>query len=46
VGAQALRDAGSEAVGLNQHGDQFFEIVDPGAFGQVAKRFDAPLAGL
>ena len=46
VGAQALGDAGSEPVGLNQHRDQLFEIVHPGTLGQVPQSFHAAFAGL
>src|ERR1700722_7072278 len=46
VRAQALRDAGTETVGLNQHRDQLLQIVDPGTLGQVAQRLDAALTGL
>ena len=46
VGAQALRHAGAEAVGLNQHRHQLLQIVHAGAFGQIAQGFDAAFAGL
>jgi hypothetical protein len=43
--AQGLGDAGSEAVGLNQGGDQGADVIDAGALGEIAERLDARFAG-
>jgi len=43
VRAQALCDAGTEAVGLDQHRDQLLQIVDTRALSQVAQGFHAAL---
>ena len=46
VTAQAGGDAGAEPVRLDQHRHQLLEVLDRGAVGQIAQRFDAALAGL
>ncbi len=46
VRAQALGDACTEAVGLDEHGDQLLEVVDTGALGEVAQGFHAAFTGL
>src|SRR5947209_8478825 len=45
MGAQALAHAGAEAVVLDQDRDQLAEFRFSGAFGKVAQRLTAPLAG-
>jgi hypothetical protein len=40
-----LGDAGTEAVGLNQHANQGANVVDASAFGQITHGFGAGLAG-
>ena len=45
VNAKGLGHAGSEAVGLDQGSDERANIFHAGAGGQIAKRFDARLAG-
>ena len=43
--AEGLGDAGSEAVGLNEGSDEGANVVDAGAFGEVAESLDAGLSG-
>ena len=43
--AQSLRNAGAEAIGLDQSGDQGANIIDAGAIDEIAQGFGARFAG-
>src|ERR1700685_523369 len=45
MNTQGLRNTGPETVGLNERSDQRTNVVNAGALGEIAKRFDARLSG-
>src|SRR5438105_13801130 len=42
MGAEGLGNAGSEPVGLNQHGGELLYFENAGSFGEAAHRIGAP----
>ena len=42
---QSLGDAGTEAIGLNESSDEGADVIDSGAFGEIAESLDAGLTG-
>ena len=45
MNAESLRDAGAEAVGLDEGADQGADVIDTGAVDEIAESFGARLAG-
>ena len=45
MNAESLRDAGAEAVGLDESADQGADVIDAGAIDEIAQGFGAGFAG-